>query len=132
MGVLLVGPACAPNPPPEGSVSDSPQLALTETCPAGTRSNPELKSGRAARMTIQSAYPDSLQERGIGGKVSLWLLVLEDGRVGDVSIEASSGHPGLDSAAMSAGWRLEYRPACRSGGTAAVWLNQELVFKPES
>ena len=101
-------------------------------CPPATRSDPELESGRKARGTIRAAYPDSLQDQGVGGKIGLWLLVLNDGTVGDVTLSEGSGHAGLDAAAMSAGWYLEYRPACREGRPADVWLYQELVFKAES
>lgn len=124
--------ACSSNPPPKHSVTADEQLALASTCPTGTRSNPEIASGRKARATIRDAYPDSLQKQGVGGKVGLWLLVLADGTVGDVTLEQGSGHRGLDAAAVTAGWYLEYRPACRDGHVADVWLYQEFVFKPES
>jgi TonB family protein len=126
--------ACSSNPPPEEPVVATEQLALASAseCPPATRSDPELESGRKARQTIQQAYPDSLQAQGVGGKISLWLLVLGDGTVGDVTIAEGSGHAGLDAAAMSAGWSLAYHPACREGRAADVWLYQEFVFKPES
>lgn len=124
--------ACSSNPSPEPQVVGAEQLALSTTCPPATRSDPELESGVRARATIRDAYPDSLQAQGVGGKVSLWMLVLEDGTVGDVTLAEGSGHRGLDAAAMSAGWYLEYHPACRDGRAADVWLYQEFVFKPES
>ncbi len=127
--------ACYSNPQPEKPVTttaQSEQLALASTCPPATRSDPQLESGLQARKTIQQAYPDSLQAQGVGGKIGLWLLVLDDGTVGDVTIAEGSGHAGLDAAAMSAGWYLEYHPACREGRAADVWLYQEFVFKPES
>lgn len=138
--VLVWGLAgCSSNPPPEDPVTatEEPvlateQLALASMCPPATRSDPELESGRKARDTIRAAYPDSLQDQGVGGKIGLWLLVLNDGTVGDVTLSEGSGHAGLDAAAMSAGWYLEYRPACREGRPADVWLYQELVFKAES
>ena len=124
--------ACSSNPAPEPQVAEAEQLALASTCPPATRSDPKLESGRKARATIRDAYPDSLQAQGIGGKVGLWMLVLTDGTVGDVTLAEGSGHAGLDAAAMSAGWYLDYEPACRDGRAADVWLYQEFVFKPEN
>jgi TonB family protein len=124
--------ACSSNPPPDEPAITADQLAVASVCPPATRSNPELESGRQARKTIQAAYPDSLQAQGVGGKIGLWLLVLGDGTVGDVTLAEGSGHAGLDAAAMSAGWYLEFAPACREGRAADVWLYQEFVFKPES
>lgn len=131
MLIWVVG-ACSSNPRPEEPVVAAEALVLASACPPATRSDPELESGRKARKTIQDAYPDSLQAQGIGGRIGLWLLVLGDGTVGDVTLAEGSGHAGLDAAAMSAGWYLEYEPACREGRAADVWLYQEFVFKPES
>ena len=55
-----------------------------------------------------------------------------NGTVGDVTLAEGSGHAGLDEAAVSAGRYLEYRPACRDGRAADVWLYQEFVFRPDA
>jgi TonB family protein len=58
-----------------------------------------------------------------GKEPILRLTVDEQGRVADVSIQASSGDAGMDRAATEAARRLVFVPATRNGEPVAVYLN---------
>jgi protein TonB len=56
------------------------------------------------------------------------LEVLENGRVGDIQIELSAGHPDLDSAAVEAVKQWRFEPARRGGQAVVVWLRMPVKF----
>lgn len=60
-------------------------------------------------------YPEMAQRRGQQGTVSLEVLVLSDGRVGDVRLLVSSGYKMLDQAALKAVKRWQFKPATSLG-----------------
>ena len=66
---------------------------------------------------------------GIGGTVTLWVLVDASGQVEDVRALRSSGQPELDRAAMDAIRRSRYSPARRAGAAVPSWTQQQIVFK---
>jgi protein TonB len=73
-------------------------------------------------------YPDSARRQGITGTTTLLFEVLENGRVGDIQIELSAGHPDLDNAAAEAVKQWRFEPARRGGQTVAVWLRMPVKF----
>jgi protein TonB len=56
-------------------------------------------------------YPDSARRQGITGTTTLLFEVLQNGRVGNVQIERSAGHPDLDEAAVEAIKKWRFEPA---------------------
>ena len=58
-------------------------------------------------------YPDSARRQGITGTTTLLFEVLENGRVGEMQIESSAGHPDLDQAAADAIKKWRFEPARR-------------------
>jgi protein TonB len=60
-------------------------------------------------------YPEAARRRGEQGRVMLRVSVSADGTPLDVSVAATSGHPGLDSAAVSAVRQWRFIPAVRAG-----------------
>jgi periplasmic protein TonB len=53
---------------------------------------------------------------------------LENGRVGEVQIESSAGHPDLDQAAADAIKKWRFEPARRGNQPLAVWLRMPVKF----
>lgn len=74
-------------------------------------------------------YPPAEIRLGHTGRVLLSVYVLENGRIGDVRIEQSSGFPGLDVAAQRAtrSWRL--KPGTQDGRTVAMWKTIPITFQ---
>jgi protein TonB len=56
-------------------------------------------------------YPREAVLRGLEGRVVLFLRVSAEGRVTDVKVQESSGHPLLDGAALEFGRTLQFVPA---------------------
>jgi periplasmic protein TonB len=73
-------------------------------------------------------YPDSARRQGITGTTTLLFEVLENGRVGEIRIEHSAGHPDLDQAAVEAIKKWRFEPARRGHQAVAVWLRMPVKF----
>ena len=74
-------------------------------------------------------YPASAQRRGIQGTTLLEVLVAADGRVAEVVVKESAGHPDLDSAAAEAVRRWRFEPARRGNEAVAMRVLQPIEFK---
>ena len=66
-------------------------------------------------------YPKSAWEEGVGGETLIKIHISATGLVDSVRVEASSGHAGLDSAAVAGALQLRYRPARQGDYPVAVW-----------
>ena len=55
--------------------------------------------------------------------------VLNDGRVGDVLVEQSAGHPDLDQAATAAVRQWRFDPARRGDDAVAMWVLLPVEFR---
>jgi protein TonB len=78
----------------------------------------------------QSAYPAPSLRLWEEGDVIISVLVLADGKVGDVRVAKSSGFQRLDDAAMN--WYREhgrFLPAVQGGKRVAQWKTLRVVFK---
>jgi periplasmic protein TonB len=73
-------------------------------------------------------YPDSARRQGISGTTTLLFEVLTNGRVGNVQVESSAGHPDLDRAAADAIKQWRFEPARRGNQPVAVWLRMPVRF----
>jgi protein TonB len=73
-------------------------------------------------------YPDSARRQGITGTTTLLFEVLENGRVGEVRVEQTAGHPDLDQAAAEAIKKWRFEPARRGNQAVAVWLRMPVKF----
>ena len=77
---------------------------------------------------VQPSYPDSARQLGVQGTATLRLHVLTDGRVGEVTVEQSAGHPDLDQAAIDAARRWRFEPARRGTEPVPVWIRLAMTF----
>ena len=73
-------------------------------------------------------YPESARRQGVTGTTTLLFEVLDNGRVGEVRIEGSAGHPDLDQAAAEAIKKWRFEPARRGNQPVAVWLRMPVKF----
>jgi periplasmic protein TonB len=78
----------------------------------------------------QPAYPPASKRDGEQGAGIVEVLVLPNGRVGDVRIASTTGYERLDRAAIleaKQSWR--FKPATRAGEAVAQWYRVRVVFK---
>jgi protein TonB len=78
---------------------------------------------------VKPHYPDSARRQGIQGVTLLEFEVLADGRVGDIQIARSAGHPDLDRAAVEAVKKWRFEPARRGSRPTAVWVTLPVRFE---
>jgi protein TonB len=78
---------------------------------------------------VRPNYPASAQRRGIQGTTLLEVLVAADGRVAEVVVKESAGHPDLDAAAAEAVRRWRFEPARRGSQAVAMRVLQPIEFK---
>jgi protein TonB len=77
------------------------------------------------------AYPAAARRAGIQGTARLRVQILADGRVGDIVVDASTGHPSLDQAATDAVRRWRFEPARRGAEPVASWVLLPVEFHLE-
>jgi TonB family protein len=92
----------------------------------------EASSGLAHPLggyQVKPLYPESARKAGAQGITLLKLRVLENGKVGEVQIEQSAGHPDLDMAAADAVRRWLFEPARMGKQPIAVWVLLPVKFE---
>lgn len=78
---------------------------------------------------VKPRYPESARRAGAQGITVLKLRVLENGRVGQVLIEQSAGHPELDMEAANAVKKWLFEPARMGKQPIAVWVLLPVKFE---
>jgi len=119
-------PAPAPGPP--APAPSGPALVASKpstTTPDGVTRTARPQGGYQVRPT----YPAAPRRLGIQGTTMLRVHVLADGRIGDVLVERSAGHPDLDQAAMEAVRRWRFEPARRGDDAVAMWVLLPVEFR---
>ncbi len=79
-----------------------------------------------ALTKVMPNYPEDAKARRIEGTVTLQVLVLEDGTVGECRVTGSV--PGLDQASIEAVRQWRFKPAMAKGVPVAVWLPVPIRF----
>jgi protein TonB len=128
--------------PPPDFVIDMPveaTTAITQTTSAIPPPTPPPMAAAPVTKTpprsppkglSQPEYPPTARRLGQEGTVTLLIYVLEDGRVGDVKVEKSSGFPKLDEAAASHAKRSWKFIAGQEGNKpVASWGRFAVTFK---
>lgn len=77
----------------------------------------------------QPLYPAQSIRTGETGTVILSVLILENGRVGDVRVDRSSGYPRLDDSAAREARRWKLKPGTRDGVPAPMWKQIPVTFR---
>lgn len=102
-----------------GTQSSRPGADRRDQSPISTNADPPVQ------------YPPDLFAQRVEGTVVLRLFVDSTGAVNPDStrIRESSGHPGLDSAALSAVPALRFAPALRNGVPVSTAFEQPIIFQ---
>lgn len=77
-------------------------------------------------------YPKSARRRGQEGTVLLRVLVLEDGKVGEIEIAGPSGYTVLDESALKAVKDWVFIPGKRAGKDTSSWVEVPIKFQLDS
>lgn len=73
-------------------------------------------------------YPLELWDQDVEGSTIVRVLVNREGGVDSVAVVESSGHAGLDSAAVHGARSMEFEPARRAGEPLRVWARVPVHF----
>ena len=78
---------------------------------------------------VKPQYTSAAMDAGIEGKVRLDVVVLADGKVGDVTItESLDKEYGLDTPAVDATKQWLFKPGTKDGKAVAVRVEMEMTF----
>ena len=75
------------------------------------------------------AYPSRARSLGVQGTTLLHVLVSDRGRVAEVVVKQSAGHPDLDQAAADAVRRWRFEPALRGTEPVQMWVQLPFEFR---
>ena len=78
---------------------------------------------------VKPAYPETARRDRAEGVALLRFEVLVSGRVGDVHLARSAGHPDLDRAAIEAVKQWQFEPARRGATAVPVWVTLPVRFE---
>ena len=81
------------------------------------------------RGFTEPVYPAAVIRDGIEGTVVMSLQILENGRVGEVRLEKSSGDRRLDESAMREARRWRFVPGRRDGVPVVFWKQVPVTFR---
>ena len=122
----------ATSPGPESGVSFV-EDGTTRSAAVVASLPPDAGVTRVARPSggyqVRPSYPASAKRLEVQGTTLLRVHVLENGRVGDVSVDQSAGHPDLDRAATEAVRRWRFEPARRGNEAIAMWVRIPVEFR---
>ena len=90
---------------------------------------PKMLNTRQVQHALENNYPAILRDSGVGGRVVLWLLIDENGRVADAEVKEGSGHEMFDKAAVKVGEMMRFSPAMNQNTRVKVWVALPIVFK---
>ena len=90
---------------------------------------PEIKNKAQVIRAMEREYPAILRDAGIGGRVVVWFFIDETGRVRDKRISQTSGHVGLDEAALTVADTYEFTPALNRDKKVQVWVQFPITFE---
>ena len=99
-------PEPPPPPPPKPAQPSRPDTRRAEA-------KREIRAAQR-KLSEHVFYPAEAIARGLEGEVRLIILLAADGRVEDVHVGASSGHPILDNAAIKAAYAMGRVPGATS------------------
>jgi periplasmic protein TonB len=73
-------------------------------------------------------YPLALWDEGVEGTTLLRIRVTDTGGVDSVEVQESSGHEGLDEAAVAGARELRFQPGRRNGKRVRMWASIPVEF----
>jgi protein TonB len=122
-------PSPSPGPSPSGVDAPAPPASATLRAPAVAPEGITQYARPQGGYQVRPSYPVAPRRLGVQGTTLLRVHVLADGRIGDVLVERSAGHPDLDDAATDAVKRWRFDPARRGSEAVAMWVLLPVEFK---
>ena len=89
---------------------------------------PDIKNRDELSRAMEREYPALLRDAGIGGTVTVWFLIDEEGDVVQTLVNESSGHQALDEAALRVADIAEFSPALNRDRRVRVWISLPITF----
>ena len=115
--------------PAKPAQAPAAQPAETAARPAPSSAPKTVSASQVAYIVPPStAYPARSRRAGEQGRVKLLVLVDIAGRPAQVNLQASSGFPALDEAAVNAVRSAQFRPYSEGGVAQAVWVVVPIDF----
>ncbi len=105
-----------------GAVSENPVFT-----PMTVR--PDILNRSEVQAALIAEYPPALRDAGIGGQVTVWFFISEDGTVLDRRISESSGQAALDAAALNVADVFRFSPALNREQIVQVWIQLPITFQ---
>lgn len=90
---------------------------------------PEIKNEAEVIRAMEREYPAILRDAGIGGRVLVWFFIDEAGTVRDTRVAETSGHSGLDEAAIKVADIYRFTPALNRDKKVQVWVQFTITFQ---
>jgi protein TonB len=78
---------------------------------------------------IRPPYPPAARLARAEGTTMLRVRISMDGRIDEVEIQSSAGHPALDRAAADAVRKWRFEPARNGSAAVAVWVVIPVEFR---
>ena len=135
-GPTTPGAPAAPTGPSEGvsigraaTGPPGPPLAAAGSRDSGATGEITQFARPQGGYQVRPSYPSTARRLGIQGTTVLKVHVLIDGRVGDVVVQETAGHPDLDQAASDAVRRWRFEPAQRGSDPVAMWVLLPVEFR---
>ncbi|HET6366782.1 MAG TPA: energy transducer TonB [Pseudomonadales bacterium] len=117
-------PAAVGRPAPPAAAPVSP-LAVAKAPPD---EGPTRLATPSGGYQVRPSYPSSARRLGVEGTTLLRVYVAADGRVTDVQVDQSAGHPDLDRAAAEAVRRWKFEPGRRGSEPVGMWVRLPVQF----
>jgi periplasmic protein TonB len=108
------------------SDTTSPPGAAVASLPPGSITRRAIPRGG---YQVRPAYPTSARRLGIEGTTLLGVLVANDGRVTEIVVKQSAGHPDLDRAAADAVRQWRFEPARQGSDAVSMWVLLPVEFR---
>ena len=125
-GIAVSAPVAPPSSPTSAAASRAPSHPSVAALPADGVTQTAVPRGG---YQVRPSYPSNARRLGIQGTTLLSVFVAVDGRVGDVVVKQSAGHPDLDQAATDAVRRWRFEPARRGEQAVAMWVRLPVEFR---
>ena len=112
-------------PPPDEvdtNVTDARGFSVYTVAPRYTNED-------EVRRALEREYPPLLRDAGIGGTVHVWFFIDDKGVVREQQVNATSGHPSLDDAALRVAPVFEFTPALNRDKAVPVWVSLPITFR---
>ena len=112
-------------PPPEDAettdISQAPQFVVHTV-------KPHMLNPDEVDRVLKREYPALLRDAGIEGTTEVHLFINEEGIVINQLVKVTSGHTGLDNAALKIVTVARFSPAMNRDKTVALWISLSITF----